>query len=124
MSRIKAFSLSVVIAMAFLTAPAIAADKTAQDYINEAMEFLPFSCVGLVDHLENDQDKIENAIGLMFAVSVINRDIDVEAIIQTEEEGNQFRDDIAESIRLACEDDIDALMAGIVDQAVVKAFAE
>lgn len=124
MLLLKSFSISSFIALAVFTSFVQAEERQAQDYINAAKEYLPFSCKGLADYVEDDEAHMEEAVGYLLAVSIINRKIDIKSIIQTEDETRQFEEDMATSIRKICEADVDTLMAAAVDQAVVKAFSE
>lgn len=103
---------------------ALSEERRPMDYINAAKEYLPYSCKKLALYVEDDEAEMAEAVGYMIAVSVINREIDLEKIIQTDEEKAAFQDDMAASIRSICETDVDTLMISAVDQSIVKLLAE
>lgn len=94
-----------------------------RDYITEAQPYLHLSCEGLVDVLGEDEEKIENVIGLMMAVSLINRNIDITKLITTEKSETEFRTFLEKALRKQCADDAQSLMVTNVDRAIAFAFS-
>lgn len=97
--------------------------ETEIDYIAEAQPYLHLSCEGLVNALGEDEEKLEKAIGLMMAVSLINRNIDITKLITTKEAEGEFREFLEKALRKQCENDAQTLMAAYVDRAIVYAFS-
>ena len=127
----KTVAIAAIIFAAFTVAHAEEAKETpvvetesAESYIQRAKEFLPYSCEGLVEEFEGDEAGLEEAMKLLIAVSVINREIVWEEVVKTPEEEAAIGKKLEFAITKECEADVETLMAGAVDRAVVAAFAE
>lgn len=99
-------------------------NEQLEDYISQAQPYLHLSCEGLVNALNEDEEQIEKAIGLMLAVSLINRNIDITKLIKTKDAEGEFRELMEKGLKKQCENDVQSLMISNVDRVVVYAFGE
>ena len=69
-----------------------------------------------------DEEKVAEIVRLMAAVSLFNREIDVEKAVPGEADRAGLKDEFTEALEEACEADPDTLLAGAVDTAVKDAL--
>ena len=115
-----ALAAALIVSLAVVT-PA-AADAAAEMYIDQAEEVLHHSCSSLVEEAGGDEMQIEIVMRLLVAVSFYNRNIDISEFAQSDEDKDALNKKFIAAIEKGCEEDSDALLAGVVDRAVVHAF--
>ena len=103
---------------------AIAKDKKADSYLEAAKPYLHLSCKGLIDTYGKDEKKMAEVVELMIAVSVINREIDITKLLDTDTDKAEFGDFLKKALTAQCKEDAQSLMVSNVDRAIVYAFAE
>ena len=103
---------------------AVAKDKKAIDYIDAAKPYLHLSCQALVDDFGKDEKKMAEIVELMVAVSVINREIDLTKLLNTESDKTEFGQFLEKALKEQCKDDVQSLLMGNVDRAIVYAFVD
>jgi len=105
-----------------MSSGAFAEEKKAEEYINEASQYLYLSCEGLVAAFGEEGEKVEEVVKLMVAVSFINRQIDAAEFLPEESDRQAFGEFLEKALTAQCEDDIQSLMVTNVDRAVAYAF--
>lgn len=120
---LKSTILSLVATAAFLvTSPAVYADEEAERLFNEAMPQMYHTCNSLMELADGDEAVATDVLGKIATISIYMRQINIESFsfsdAQQEEAENLFYLTISEG----CAEDPDALLAGIVDDAVKAAF--
>lgn len=118
LSRLPAFSAA---AIGSLGGVAIA-DEEMDRILDAAMPYMHHSCESVIANYGEDEDKVAEIVRLMAAVSLFNREIDVEQAVPDEGERATLKDEFVEALEEACEADPDALLAGAVDIAVKDAM--
>ena len=122
MSRTLITLLAVPVLQFALAAPAFA-DASAEKYVDDALPLMYHSCTSVVDEANGDEEYIEMAVRAMVAVSLYNRDVEISRFTISEEKKTALRDKFVAALKKGCEKDHDALLAGVVDDAVVHALA-
>ena len=100
------------------------ADPGAEIYLDRAEQVLHHSCRSLVEVAGEDPTQIEMVLRSMVAVSLYNREINVADYAKTDDELKELKSTFIDAIRSGCEEDSDALLAGVVDRAVVYALTD
>ncbi|MFD0978032.1 hypothetical protein [Tropicimonas aquimaris] len=115
--------LSVIIAgLAVAFGGTAFADEEMDRILDEAMPYMHHSCESVLANYGEDEDQVAEIVRLMAAVSLFNREIDVEAEIPDEAERNGLKDEFVAALEEACEADPNTLLAGAVDTAVKDAL--
>ena len=96
------------------------AEPTIEFMVQQAAGLLHHSCNSLVEETGGDEDTIVEVVKKMVAVSLINRQVDLEKYAGTDEEKDALRASFVEELKAGCAADRDALLAGIVDASVKK----
>ena len=121
MNRVLA-GLLVAAVMQLGAAGRAAADDNAEMYLERAEDILHHSCASLVEESSGDENQIEMVVRLMVAVSVYNRDIDINELAPSDDSKAALHAEFISAVQKGCEEDADALLAGVVDRAVVQAL--
>ncbi len=116
-------TLLAVPALQFLLTTPAFADASAEKYVDDALPLMHHSCASVVDEANGDEEYIEMAVRAMVAVSLYNRDIAISRFTISEEKKTALRDKFVEALNKGCEEDNDALLAGVIDDAVVHALS-
>lgn len=101
-----------------MTSAAASADEELDMMLKEALPVMMHSCDTVVEETDGDEEAIYAIVRSMVVVSLVNREIDITEYANTEEEFEVLRAEFIEVLRAGCKADRDALLAGIVDQAV------
>ena len=118
---IRARTALLVASLFFLPhAGSAVADPGAEMYIDRAQDILHHSCATLVAEAGDDELQMNMVVGLMVAVSLYNRGIDITHFARTDDEKAALHDKFTAALTKGCEEDADSLLAGLVDRAVVE----
>ena len=115
--RILTLSLAATIALA-ANSHIVSADEVADQMVQDALPLMYHTCSSVVDETDGDEAMIVDVVGKMVALVFINRNIDIAQYAKTDEEKATVRADFIEALRAGCENDRDALLAGVVDGSV------
>ncbi|MCB1502104.1 MAG: hypothetical protein KDK07_20350 [Bauldia sp.] len=121
LKKAKLGSFAVAILLTSLSGLAVA-DPSAEKYLDDAAPVLHHSCRSVVEEAAGDSYYIEGVVRLLVAVSLYNREIDVSTFATTAAEKSALHEKFVEAVAAGCQDK-DALLAGVVDDAVVNAFS-
>ncbi len=105
----------------WLTGTALA-DDAAEKYVDDALPLTYHTCQSVVDEAAGDDSYIDNVVRALVGLSLYNREIDVSVIAKTEDEKAALHDRFVDALKYGCQADTNALLAGIVDSAVVHAL--
>jgi hypothetical protein len=114
-------TIAIVAGCLAATGAAAQVDEEMNRILDEAMPYMHHSCESVMNNYGDDEEKIAESVRLMVAVSLFNREIDIEKQIPDEAERASLKDEFVEALEEACEADPDALLAGAVDTAVKDA---
>ncbi len=99
------------------------ADEKMDQIIQHAMPYMHHSCESIIANYGDDEVQVLEMVRLMAMVSLFNREKNVEVAVPDEAEREDLDVEFLEVVRVECEGDPDALLAGVVD-AAVKASLE
>lgn len=98
------------------------ADEAMDRILNEAMPHMHHSCESILANYPDDEEKVAEIVGLMVAVSLFNREFDIEKEIPEDEQRATLRVEFIDRLEQVCEADPDTLLAGAVDIATKDAL--
>jgi hypothetical protein len=114
MTPLKAVLVSVCAAL-----PSVAtADEAAEQMVQDALPVMYHTCVSVVEEADGDEAFIYAVVEKLTAVSIYNRQIDINDHAASDEEKAKLHQVFVAALRDGCADDKDALLAGVVDNAV------
>ncbi|WP_298933702.1 hypothetical protein [uncultured Ruegeria sp.] len=114
MTPLRAGLASVCVAL-----PSVAvADEAAEQMVQDALPVMYHTCVSVVEEADGDEAFIYAVVEKLTAVSIYNRQIDINDHAASDEEKAKLHQAFVEALRDGCADDKDALLAGVVDNAV------
>ncbi|MEM6659300.1 MAG: hypothetical protein AAF625_14530 [Pseudomonadota bacterium] len=99
-------------------AGAAVADQAAEQMVQDALPVMYHTCASVVEEANGDEAFIYAVVGKMTAVSIYNRQIDINDHATSDEDKAKLREAFVAALRNGCSDDKDALLAGVVDNAV------
>jgi len=120
---LKSTFVSLVATAAFLvTSPAVHADEEAERLFNEAMPQMYHTCSSLMELSDGDETVATDVLGKIATISIYMRQIDIESYSFSDAQQEEAEELFYLTISEGCAEDPDALLAGIVDDAVKAAF--
>lgn len=105
-----------------LAATDASADEVAESMVDDALPVMWHSCESLEAVAEGDEEVIIDVLRKIATVSIYAREIDIEAMNLSDEEVETAKERFYAAISDGCKADRKALLAGIVDDAVVAAL--
>ena len=105
-------------AMHFMMTGAASADDAAEKYIDDALQYLYHSCESVIEEAEGDESYIDTVVRALVAVSLYNHEIDITDYATTDEQKDALKTRFIEALASGCEEDNDALLAGVIDDSV------
>lgn len=114
--------LAVFVVCLAVTSGQASADAEMDRILNEAMPHMHHSCESILANYPGDDDAVAEIVGLMVAVSLFNREVNVEEAIPDEAKRASLKVEFIDRLEEECEVDPDALLAGAVDVAVKDAL--
>lgn len=109
--------LGVFAAVLALGNPAFA-DDAAQKMVDEALPHMYHTCASVVDESDGDDEYVLAIVGKITALSLYNREIDIAQYATSDEQKEQLREAFLAALTAGCGADEDALLAGVIDDAV------
>ena len=122
MSRIL-IAAALVPAFLFSLSTAVLADEAAEKYVDDALPLMYHSCASVVAEAAGDNAYIEKVIRALAAVSLYNRNVDISTFEVSDEAKNVLHDKFVAALKKGCEADKNALLAGVIDNAVAMALS-
>lgn len=101
----------------------VLADAEAEKYVDDALPLMYHSCKSVVEEAAGDNAAIDKVIRALVAVSLYNRDVEISRFEVSDEAKTTLHDKFVAALKKGCEADKDALLAGVIDQAVADALA-
>ncbi|MCG7519459.1 hypothetical protein [Ruegeria sp. Ofav3-42] len=113
------FNLRMSVFAAILAAPSVAmADDEADQMVQDALPVMHYTCASIAEEADGDEAFVVAVVGKMTALSLYNRQINIEDHATTDEEKAQLREAFIAALSEGCAADKDALLGGVVDNAV------
>ncbi|KIC43588.1 hypothetical protein RA28_18160 [Ruegeria sp. ANG-S4] len=108
---------------ALLVVPAFAfADEAAEQMVQDALPVMHYTCASIAEEANGDEAFVVTVVEKMTALSIYNRQINIEDHATTDEEKAQLREAFIAALSEGCAADKDALLGGVVDNAVKKSL--
>lgn len=98
------------------------ADDEAEKLVEEALPQMYHTCNSLVELADGDEALVLDVLGKIAAVSIYMREIDIDSLSLSEEQKGEVEGHFFQAISDGCAEDSNALLAGIVDDAVKAAL--
>ncbi|WP_170466822.1 hypothetical protein [Ruegeria arenilitoris] len=115
--RIKTFKTFACAAALSLPAEAMA-DEAADQMVQEVLPMMHYTCASIAEEADGDEEFVVAVVGKMTALSLYNRQINIEDHATTDEEKAHLREAFIAALSEGCAADKDALLGGVVDNAV------
>ncbi|RBW59109.1 YmgD family protein [Ruegeria sp. A3M17] len=113
------FKFKMSVCAAILAAPCVAAaDEAAEQMVQDALPVMHYTCASIAEEADSDEAFVVTVVGKMTALSLHNRQINIEDHATTDEEKAQLREAFIAALSEGCAADKDALLGGVVDNAV------
>ncbi|MCL6282293.1 YmgD family protein [Ruegeria sp. 2012CJ41-6] len=108
---------------ALLIAPVSAsADDAADAMVQDALPIMYHSCASVVEQGHGDEAFVYDVVEKMTAVSLYNRQIDITVFSDSDADEARLHAAFVEALKAGCSADQNALLAGVVDNAVKAAL--
>ncbi|NOD36773.1 MULTISPECIES: hypothetical protein [unclassified Ruegeria] len=112
-------SLKVIVAAGIFTIPGMAfADEEAEQMMQEALPLMYHTCTSVIEEADGNEEYILEVVGKMTALSLYNRQVDIEAHAASDEDKAALRETFLAALKDGCAGDENALLGGVVDNAV------
>ncbi|WP_299663194.1 hypothetical protein [uncultured Ruegeria sp.] len=94
------------------------ADDAADQLVQEALPVMHYTCASIAEEADGDEEFVVAVVGKMTALSLYNRQINIEDHAASDEEKAQLRETFIAALSEGCAADKNALLGGVVDNAV------
>ncbi|WP_170763716.1 hypothetical protein [Ruegeria lacuscaerulensis] len=112
-------NLRVFTCAALLVAPGLGqADDAAEQMVQDALPVMYHTCASVVEEADGDETYIHAVVEKMTALSIYNRQINIEEHATSDEDKAALRETFLSALAEGCAEDKDALLGGVVDNAV------
>jgi hypothetical protein len=122
MNRLLSSSLALALTSVCFSASA-RADAEAEKYIDDALPLMYHTCQSVVDESNGDNAYVDKVVRALVAVSLYNREIDIAKFASSDADKAKLRDKFIAELADGCEDDKNALLAGVIDEAVADTLS-
>ncbi|WP_253762700.1 YmgD family protein [Ruegeria sp. HKCCD4884] len=94
------------------------ADEAAEQMVQDALPVMHYTCASIAEEADGDEAFVVSVVEKMTALSLYNRQINIEDHATTDEEKTQLRETFIAALSEGCAADKNALLGGVVDNAV------
>ncbi|WP_170753497.1 MULTISPECIES: YmgD family protein [Ruegeria] len=108
----------ILSAVLLITPTFAAADEAAEQMVQDALPVMHYTCASIAEEADGDEAFVVEVVGKMTALSLYNRQINIEDHATTDEEKAQLREAFIAALSEGCAADKNALLGGVVDNAV------
>lgn len=109
--------LKMMTCAALIASPALA-DEAAEQMVQDALPVMYHTCASVIEESDGDDTFVLAVVEKMTALSIYNREINIEEHATSDEAKAKLRADFLAALTEGCSGDEDALLAGVVDDAV------
>ncbi len=114
----KPISLIAGLIFALAHATSAQADAEAEKYVDDALPFMYHTCASVVEESDGKDEYVDKVIRALVAVSLYNREVDISKYANSDADKTALQEKFAAALGEACKADSNALLAGVVDEAV------
>ncbi len=112
----------VTLVSAVMMPVALFADEAAEQMVQDALPVMYHTCASVIEESDGDDTYVLDVVEKMTALSIYNRQIDINDHATSDEDNAQLRETFIAALREGCAEDKDALLGGVVDNAVKSAL--
>ncbi|UAB87836.1 YmgD family protein [Ruegeria sp. SCSIO 43209] len=105
-------------AMLFVIPTFAFADEAAEQMVQDVLPMMHYTCASIAEEADGDEAFVVEVVGKMTALSLYNRQINIEDHAASDEEKAQLREAFIAALSEGCAADKNALLGGVVDNAV------
>jgi hypothetical protein len=109
--------------ISLLLSTSVRADAEAEKYVDDALPLMYHTCKSVVDESNGDNAYVDKVVRALVAVSLYNREVDIANFAKSDDDKAKLRDKFISELAEGCEDDKNALLAGVIDEAVAEALS-
>nr|WP_170538030.1 hypothetical protein [Ruegeria arenilitoris] len=103
----------------FILLPSIGtADEAADQIAQDALPLMYHTCASVIEEADGNDEYVFDVVRKMTALSLYNRQVDIEEFASSDEEKAKLREAFLSALTEGCAGDEDALLGGVVDDAV------
>lgn len=114
LSKLRMSAYAVIFAV-----PSVAmADDAADQMVQDALPLMHYTCASIAEEADGDEEFVVAVVQKMTALSLYNRQVNIEDHATTDEEKAQLREAFIAALSDGCAADKNALLGGVVDNAV------
>jgi hypothetical protein len=99
------------------------ADAEAEKYVDDALPLMYHTCQSVVDESNGDNAYVDKVVRALVAVSLYNREVDISKFASSDADKAKLRDKFIAELADGCKDDKNALLAGVIDEAVADTLS-
>ncbi|WP_368040195.1 hypothetical protein [Ruegeria atlantica] len=100
------------------------ADDAADQMVQDALPVMHYTCASIAEEANGDEAFVVSVVEKMTALSLYNRQINIEDHASTDEEKAQLREAFIGALSEGCAADKHALLGGVVDNAVKTSLGQ
>ena len=119
----KPISLIAGLILALAHAGSAQADPEAEKYVDDALPLMYHTCASVVEESEGKNEYVDKVIRALVAVSLYNREVDISKYAKSDAEKTALQEKFAAALGEGCKADNNALLAGVVDEAVAHVLS-
>jgi hypothetical protein len=94
------------------------ADDAAEKMVDEALPHMYHTCASVVEESDGNDEYVVEIVGKITALSLYNRKIDIAEYAASDAQKEELRETFLATLTAGCGEDEDALLAGVIDDAV------
>lgn len=99
------------------------ADDEAEKYVDDALPLMYHTCQSVVAESNGDNAYVDKVVRALVAVSLYNREVDITKFAKSDADKERLRDKFIAELAEGCKDDKNALLAGVIDEAVADTLS-
>ena len=119
----KPISLIAGLVLVLAHATSAQADAEAEKYVDDALPFMYHTCATVVEESDGKNEYVDKVVRALVAVSLYNREVDISKYAQTDAEKTSLQEKFAAALGEGCKADNNALLAGVIDEAVAHVLS-
>lgn len=112
----RTFVATLAAVMAFVSP--LYADDAAEKMVDEALPHMYHTCASVVEESDGNDEYVVEIVGKITALSLYNRKIDIAEYAASDAQKEELRETFLATLTAGCGEDEDALLAGVIDDAV------
>lgn len=100
------------------TSGSVLADDAADQMVQDALPLMHHTCASVIEESDGNDEYVLDVVSKMTALSLYNRQIDIEDYASSDEDKAKLREVFLSALTEGCAGDENALLGGVIDDAV------